>query len=53
MQKIWIWTELGCNSDVWACVRSCQRNKAVIDDSSGESEESGSRVRSRVRLMCW
>ena len=52
MQKIWIWTELGCNSDVWACVRSCQKNKAVIDDSSGESEESGSRVRSRVRVMC-
>ena len=52
MQKIWLWTEIGCNSDVRACVRSSQRIKGVIVDSNGEGEESGSRVRSRVRVMC-
>ena len=52
MQKIWLWTELRCNSDVRASVRSSQRIKGVIADSNGEGEESGSRFRSRVRVMC-
>ena len=41
MQKIWLWTEFGCNSDVRASVRSSQRIKGVIVDSNGEGEESG------------
>ena len=40
MQKIWIWTKLGCISDV----RSSQRIKGVVVDSNGEGEESGSGV---------
>ena len=52
MQKIWLWTELGCNSDVRASVRSSQRIKGVYVDSNSEVEESGSRVRSGVRVMC-
>ena len=52
MQNIWLWTELGCNSDVRASVRSCQRIKGGRDYSNGESEESDSRVRSRVRVIC-
>ena len=50
MQKIWLWTELGCNSDLRASVRSSQRIKGVIVDSNGEGEESDSRVRSRDRV---
>ena len=41
-----------CNSDVRASVRSSQRIKGVIVDSNGEVEESGSSVRSGVRVMC-
>ena len=52
MQKIWLCTELGCNSDVRASVTSSQTIKGVIVDSNGEGEESGTRVRSRVRVMC-
>ena len=52
MQKIWLWTELGCNSDVRTSVRSTQRIKGVIVDSNGEGEESASRVSSRVSVMC-
>ena len=33
-------------------MRSSQRNKGVIVESNGDGEESGSRVRSRVRNMC-
>ena len=33
-------------------VKSSQRIKDIIVDSNGEGEESGSRVRSRVRVMC-
>ena len=33
-------------------MRSSQSIKGGIDDSNGEGEESGSRVRSRVRVMC-
>ena len=47
MQKMWLWTELGCNCDVSTSVRSSQRFKGVIVDSNGECEESGSRVISR------
>ena len=49
MQKIWIRTELGCNSDLRASVRSNQSIIGVVD-SKGEGEASGSMVRSRVRL---
>ena len=52
MQIIWLWTELGCNSDVRATERSSKKIKGVIVDSSGEGEESASRVRSRVWVMC-
>ena len=52
MKKIFLWTKLGCNSDVRASVRSSQRIKGVIVDNNGEGEESGSRVRSRVRVIC-
>ena len=52
MQKIWLWTELACNSDVKASVRLSQRIKGVTVDSNGECEETGSRVRSRVRVVC-
>ena len=52
MQIIWLWTELGCNSDVSASVTSSQTIKGVIVDSNGEGEESGSSVRSMVRVMC-
>ena len=52
MQKIWLWTELACNSDVKASVRSSQRIKGVTVDSNGECEETGSSVRSRVRVVC-
>ena len=31
LQKIWLWTELGCNSDVRASVRSSQKIKGVRD----------------------
>ena len=48
MQKIWLWTELGCNSDV----SSSHMIKDVIVDNNGEGEESGSRVKSRVGVMC-
>ena len=51
MKKIFLWTKLVCNSDVRASVRSSQRIKGVIVDSNGEGEESGSRVRSRVRII--
>ena len=50
MQKIWLWTELGFNSDVRTSVRSSQRFKGVIVDSNGECEESGSRVISRFMV---
>ena len=33
-------------------MRSSQSIKGVIDDSNGEGEESGARVRSKVRFMC-
>ena len=49
MQKIWLQTELGCNSYVREYERSSQGIKGVIVDSSGEGEESDSRDRSRVR----
>ena len=52
MQIISLWTELGCNSELSASVRSSQRIKGVIVDNNGEGEQSGSRVRSRVRIMC-
>ena len=52
MHKIWLETELGCSSDVRVSVRSNQRIKGVIADSNAEVEESCSRVRSRVRVMC-
>ena len=52
MHKVWLWTELGCSSDVRVSGRSSQRIKGVIFDSNGEGEESGSSVRSRVRVMC-
>ena len=52
MKKIWLRTELGCNSDVRTSVRSSQRFKGVIVDSNGECEESGSRVISRFMVMC-
>ena len=52
MQKIWLWTELGCNSDVRASVRSSQKIKGVIVNSKGEGEDSGSRVRYRFSVMC-
>ena len=41
MQKLWLWAEFGCNSDVRASVRSSQRVKGVIVDINGEGEESG------------
>ena len=44
MQKILLWTVLGCHSDMRVSVRSSQRIKAVIVDSNGEDEESGSGV---------
>ena len=52
MHKIWLWTELGSNSDVRASARLSERIKVVIVDSNGELKELGSRVRSRVRIMC-
>ena len=52
MQKIWLWTELVCNSDVRASVRSSQKIKGVIVNSKGEGEESVSRVRYRFSVMC-
>ena len=52
MQKIWLWTEIGWNSDVRVSVRSSQWIKEDIVDSNDEGDESGSRVRSRVRDMC-
>ena len=52
MRKIWLWIEIGCNSDLSASVRSNQRINILILDSSGVVEESGSRVRPRVRVMC-
>ena len=52
MQKIWLWTELGCNSDVMSRVKSSQRIKGILVDSNGECEKSGSRVSSRVKVMC-
>ena len=52
MHKIWLWTELGSNSDVRASTRLSERIKGVIVDSNGELKEPGSRVRSRVRIMC-
>ena len=52
MQKIWLWTELGCISDVRASVRSSQRIKRVTVDINGECEVTGSSIRSRVRVMC-
>ena len=51
-QKICLWTELGCNSDVRTSVRLSQMIKGVIVDSNGEGEESGSGVRCRVKVMC-
>ena len=52
MKEICFWTELVCRSDVQASVRSSQRIKCIIVDSTCELEESGSWVRSRVRFMC-
>ena len=52
MQKIWLWTELRCNSDVNVRVSSSNMIKEVIVDNNGEGEESGSSVRSRVRVRC-
>ena len=52
MQKRWLWTELGCNSDVMSSVKSSQRIKGILVDSNGEGVECGSRVRSRVKVMC-
>ena len=46
----WLWTELGCNSNVSASVSSSHMIKEVIVDNNGEGEESGSRIRSRVRV---
>ena len=51
MPKIWLWTELGCNSNVMLSVKSSQRIKGFLVDSNGVGVESGSRVRYRVRLM--
>lgn len=39
MQKIWLWTELGCNSDVRASVRSSHRIKGVIVDSPSRVQQ--------------
>ena len=52
MQKICLWTELWCNSDVRESVRLSQSIKGVTVDSNGECEETVSSVRSRVRVMC-
>ena len=52
MQKIWLWTELGCNCDERESVISRQRIKGDIVDSNSEGEESGSRVIYRVMVMC-
>ena len=52
MQKICLWTELWCNSDVRESVILSQSIKGVTVDSYGDGEDSGSRVRSRVRVMC-
>ena len=51
MQKIRLWRDLGCISDVRASEKSSQRIKGVIDDSNGEGEESDSSGRSMVRVM--
>ena len=50
MQKIWLWTQIGYNSNVRSSVRSSQRIKGVTVDSNSEGEESGSRVRTSVRV---
>ena len=52
MGEIGLQLEFGSASDVRVSVRSSQRIKGVIVDSNGEGEESGTRVRSRVRVMC-
>ena len=52
MLKIWLCTELGCNSNVMLRVKSSQKIKGILVDSNGEGEESGSRVRFTVRVMC-
>jgi len=52
MHNICLWTELGCNSDIRASVRSIHRVKAVIDDISGEREVSGPWVGSSFRYRC-
>ena len=52
MQKRWLWTELGWNSDVMSSVKSSPRIKGILVDSNVEGEESGSRFRSRVNVMC-
>ena len=52
MQKIWLWTVLGFNYDVRASVGPSQRIKVVIVDSYHVDEKSGSRVRSRGRVIC-
>ena len=36
MQIIWLWTELGWNSELRASVRSCQTIKGVTVVSNGE-----------------
>ena len=35
MPKIWLWTELGCNSNVMLSVKSSQRIKGFLVDSNG------------------
>ena len=52
MQKIWLWTELGWNSDVSASGSSNHMIKEPTVGNNGESEESGSSIRSRVRVRC-
>ena len=53
LQKIWLWTELGCNSELRVSVRSSQRTKGVIVDSNREGEGSGEvRVTSMMKVKC-
>jgi len=52
MQNVWLWTELGCNFDVRASVRSSHRVKGVIVAITGGGEVSGPWVVSRVIFRC-
>ena len=40
-QKIWLWIELGCISDVRMSMRSSQQIEGIIVDNNSEGEESG------------